>query len=136
MHKWLGLVVLLAGFGIGCDDDTGTGTVHDMAVPIVNDLSVKVGTKNCLAVATCVQACNGTASCIANCIGMGTLAAQTKFQALSACGIGVCTAPFDAGGSPACSSAMDTSAGCVTCITNATQSNACGAQFQACLTDM
>src|SRR6516164_6716230 len=99
MHKWLGMAVLLAAFG--CGDDTNMGTpVQDLSVPIVNDLSVKVGTQHCLAVATCANGCSGSASCLANCVSMGTLQAQTKYQALVTCGITACSSPPDGGGNP------------------------------------
>src|SRR4051794_38899070 len=126
-------MLLLGCLSIGCDDDTTMMMSPDLSV--LPDLTMKVGTDHCLAVAMCVQACNGVATCIGACVGNGTAAAQTKYQALAACGIGGCTSPPDGGGSPACSSANDTSAGCSACAAAYGQSAACSTQLNACIND-
>jgi hypothetical protein len=134
MRTTLATLTLLDCFAtLGCDDDTSMMVQPDMSIP--PDLRVKTGPDHCLKVAMCVQACNGGQTCINACVSNGTSAAQMKYQALAMCGISGCLSPPDGGGSPACSSAMDPSAGCVACAAAYGQSAACSTQLSACITD-
>jgi hypothetical protein len=135
MRQTLTVLTLLGCLAtLGCDDDTTVMMMPDMSIP--PDLTLKTGPDHCLKVAMCVQACNGGATCIGGCVSNGTAVAQMKYQALAMCGISGCLAAPDGGGSPACSSATDPSAGCAACAAAYGQSNACSSQLSACLTDM
>jgi hypothetical protein len=129
------MAVLLAAFGCG-DDTNMTTPTQDLSVPIVKDMSVTFGTKNCLQVITCAAGCAGASACIANCASMGTQQAQTKYQALAVCALSGCTSAPDGGGTPACTSATDSSQKCTDCVTAFGQSPTCATQLATCESDM
>lgn len=131
MRTLLAVAALVLLVAPGCGDDTTKPANGDMAVTL--DMATAGGggdmTKlNCAQLLACAQACTSQA-CVVTCGANATTDAQTKAVALSACVYGAC-GPLD-GGTNACTSPADTSAGCRACQGGAIQ-GACMAKYAAC----
>jgi hypothetical protein len=135
MRQLIGAMLLLGCFAMGCDDDSGSGGKMDLSVKVNPDMTMVFGTMTCGQVLTCVAGCAGSTTCVDACTATGTQAAQTKFGALVTCGITACAKPYDAGATPECSSATDTSLACQGCIATEAQAPGCATQLTACESD-
>jgi hypothetical protein len=122
-------VFALSLVAVGCDDSSNNNNSPDLAMSTGADLSASGQT--CNQVITCAAGCAGVATCIQACAAKGSTAAMSKFNALNSCAVGVCLQASDAGAAK-CSSATDTSAGCVACAQAAAQSASCATQLAAC----
>ncbi len=128
----LASLVLLVGVVSGCGDDTTTMTA-DMTVGA--DMHAPAGDMakmNCGQLLTCVQGCTDQ-TCLGTCAAGASTAAATKAGALGVCIAGACG--MVDGGTGACTSTADTSAGCVACEQGAVI-GACNTQYAACQSDM
>jgi hypothetical protein len=135
MRAMIGAMMLLGCVAMGCDDDSGGKVVMDMSMKLNPDMTMTFGTQTCFQVITCAAGCAGSITCVDTCASMGTQQAQTKYQALIGCGLTACTKPYDAGATPECSSATDTSQTCQDCIAANAQSAGCAAQLTTCEMD-
>lgn len=108
------LTAALAAAG-GCGDDT-TMTAAGTDLAAVADLSVPVDLAqlSCDNILVCRRACGQNHVCQQTCRQEGTTAARASYDALLGCLAEHC-ADVD-GGTKACSSATDASAGCLTCL--------------------
>jgi hypothetical protein len=132
----LASLTVLIGAASGCGDDTTSGSA-DMTMTA--DLHAPAGDMaklNCGQLLTCVGACTSQ-TCAGQCVAGASATAVTKAGTLAKCINGVC-GPVD-GGSGACPTPGDTSAGCMTCEQNAvgaTGTGPCGPAYAACQADM
>ena len=123
------MVTLIGAFALaGCGDDT----TSDIDMSKSADLSVSGTT--CGTLATCILGAGGVITAIDKCIAAGSASAMTKYKALQTCGFTACSTATDAGAAK-CTSATDTSAGCVSCQTAMAQGAACSTQLSACFAD-
>jgi hypothetical protein len=119
------LLVSVALAGVGCGDDNAP-------VDLGADLSAS-GTP-CNTIAVCISVAAGNLTLIQDCIAKGSPHGKTLYSTLQTCAYGQCTMTAD-GGQPSCTSSMDTSASCVTCVQAQAQGAACAAPLAACLND-
>ena len=128
------LTVLIGAGVVGCGDDTTSGGSADMTMGA--DLHVAGGDMakmNCGQLLTCVGACTSQ-TCAGTCIAGASSTAVTKAGALAQCINGVCGTGD--GGSGACPTPTDTSAGCKACENAAVATGPCGTAYAACQADM
>lgn len=129
------LVLVAAAALVGCGDDTTSSATHDLAT--VSDMAVPLDMTplSCASILSCQAGCGQNLVCQAACRDSGTTAAKGLYDAFAGCVALSCSA--DDGGSAACSSATDTSAGCQACLLNTatqapTTTAACHAEYAAC----
>jgi hypothetical protein len=125
------MLVLFAG----CGDDTTSATTQDLATGADMGVPADLKQLSCANVLACIAGCGQNLACAAACTQDGTTAARATFNAFAGCVAATC-GPVD-GGSDACTSPTDSSAGCQTCLSN-TSANAlnarapCNAEYAAC----
>ena len=127
----LASLTLLVGAGVGCGDDTTSGSA-DMTMTA--DLHAPAGDMaklNCGQLLTCVQGCGTSATCAGTCIAGASSSATTKAQTLAGCVNGVCGTAD--GGTGDC--ANPASNNCTACETAAVMGT-CSSQYAACQADM
>jgi hypothetical protein len=122
----------LAGCG---DDSTMTAAGNDLAA--VADLAVPVdlAALSCDSILACRHACGANLVCQQACANSGTTAAKTLYQALVGCLADSCSGVD--GGTHACASPTDSSAGCLSCLASSFDAAsgsaaACHTEFLAC----
>jgi hypothetical protein len=125
--------------GVGCGDDTSSGTSGDMAAKA--DMAAPGGdmakTATCAAILSCIGACGNNGACQTGCYTNASTTAQNGFNPLLACMVSNC-GPGD-GGSGACTSPTDTSGACQLCLGMVfsgamTAGMPCHAEFTNCAT--
>ena len=148
---WLA-VALFAAAGCGDDNENLDASTLDLTVPGAADMTAAASDmrattvdmvatdgagdgaaalRNCIGIVSCLTACGTNTSCQDACIASGTPASQAAFQTLIMCAYSVCIVPPD-GGTAACASTMDRSAGCAACLNTAGLSQPCMTQFTSC----
>ena len=124
-------LVMLVGAGFGCGDDTTSGGV-DMTVGPDMHVATDMAKMNCKMLLACAGACTSQ-TCVATCAAASSSTAVQKATVLAACINGKC-GTVD-GGTGACTSPGDTSAGCQSCEQGAVLGT-CSSQYSACQADM
>jgi len=127
------LTVLIGAGVVGCGDDTTSGTADLATGPDLHAAGGDMAKMNCKMLLACVSACTSQ-TCAGQCVAGASTTAVTKAGALAQCLVGTC-GTVD-GGSGACTSTSDTSAGCQACEQNAVATGPCGPAYATCQADM
>jgi hypothetical protein len=127
-YRWK-ILALCSTLALATLGACGGGTTSDGGV-----VDMSVSGASCAGIVTCILGSTDSATDIMSCVATGSATATTKYMALLTCSYDACTTSFD-GGAPACTSATDSSTGCLSCATAAGAGAVCMTERTTCLAD-